>query len=132
MAHKHQDTESDCKPLGHIWSGEPITWVTSHLHSPPIGRNPLTDRSTLAASTYPTPAESSTTLSSFYDKSKTYCKECNRDFGKLFNYNKHRKDKHEKVRYACKVRGCMKSYTRDQYRRVHEKNHEKGHQSVKA
>ena len=50
---------------------------------------------------------------------KVFCDECNHDFGKVCNYNKHRRDKHEGVRYSCQYR-CGKSYSRNHYRLKHE------------
>jgi hypothetical protein len=51
---------------------------------------------------------------------KTRCDDCQRDFHTVFNYNKHRKDKHEKVRYACEFANCPKTFSRNSYRREHE------------
>lgn len=44
--------------------------------------------------------------------SKTYCRECKHDFGKVYNYNKHRRDKHENIRFACRQVSCRKSFSR--------------------
>lgn len=54
-------------------------------------------------------------------QSKTYCKECNHDFKIVGNYNKHRKDKHERVRFACRHPPCRMTYSRKHYRDIHEK-----------
>ena len=60
-------------------------------------------------------------------RAKTYCKECNHDFKIIGNYNKHRKDKHEKVRFACRHPPCRMTYSRKNYRDIHEKErHEIG------
>ena len=60
-------------------------------------------------------------------RAKTYCKECNHDFKIVGNYNKHRKDKHDKVRFACRHPPCRMTYSRKNYRDVHEKErHEVG------
>ena len=53
-------------------------------------------------------------------RAKTYCKECNHDFKIVGNYNKHRKDKHEKVRFACRHPPCRMTYSRKNYRDIHE------------
>ena len=54
-------------------------------------------------------------------RAKTYCKECNHDFKIVGNYNKHRKDIHEKVRFACRHPPCRETYSRKNYRDIHEK-----------
>ena len=54
-------------------------------------------------------------------RANTYCKECNHDFKKVSNYNKHRKDKHERVRFACRHPPCRMTYSRKNYRDIHEK-----------
>ena len=54
---------------------------------------------------------------------KTFCDLCNWDFKKVFNYNKHCKDKHEKVRFSCRFRNCRKSFSRHAYRNTHERVH---------
>ena len=54
-------------------------------------------------------------------RAKTYCQECNRDFKIVGNYNKHRKDKHERVRFACGHPPCRMTYSRKHYRDIHEK-----------
>ena len=54
-------------------------------------------------------------------QAKTYCKECNHDFKIVGNYNKHRKDKHDKVRFACRHPPCRMTYSRKNYRDIHEK-----------
>jgi hypothetical protein len=50
----------------------------------------------------------------------TFCHDCNRDYGKVYNYNKHRKDKHEKAEFPCRIPGCKKVLSRNHYRKVHE------------
>ena len=55
-------------------------------------------------------------------QAKTYCKECNRDFKIVGNYNKHRKDIHERVRFACRCPPCQMTYSRKNYRDIHERN----------
>ncbi|KUJ17123.1 uncharacterized protein LY89DRAFT_782321 [Mollisia scopiformis] len=52
----------------------------------------------------------------------TFCHDCNRDYGKVYNYNKHRKDKHEKAEFPCRIPGCKKVLSRNHYRKMHEKN----------
>lgn len=60
-------------------------------------------------------------------RAKTYCTECNHDFKIVSNYNKHRKDKHERVRFACRHPPCRMTYSRKNYRDIHEKErHEIG------
>ena len=60
-------------------------------------------------------------------RAKTYCKECNHEFKIVGNYNKHRKDIHEKVRFACRHPPCRMTYSRKNYRDIHEKErHEIG------
>lgn len=53
-------------------------------------------------------------------KRHTYCIECGRDFKTTSNYNKHRKDVHEKVRYMCTAEECKKTFSRNSYRQKHE------------
>ena len=51
---------------------------------------------------------------------KAYCKKCNHDFKTVSNYNKHRKDKHERVRFACRHPPCRFTSSRRNYRDIHE------------
>ena len=54
-------------------------------------------------------------------RAKTYCKECNHDFKTVSNYNKHLKDKHERVRFKCGHPPCRMTFSRRNYRDIHEK-----------
>ena len=60
-------------------------------------------------------------------KAKIYCKECDRDFKIVVNYNKHQKDKHEKVWFACRHPPCPATLSRKDMRDIYEKKrHEIG------
>ncbi|KAF2237238.1 hypothetical protein EV356DRAFT_29810 [Viridothelium virens] len=55
-------------------------------------------------------------------RKKTYCDECQYDFGTTSNYGKHRRgSKHENVRYFCRF-GCGASYLQKGNLSKHEKN----------
>ncbi|KAH6874066.1 hypothetical protein B0T10DRAFT_233545 [Thelonectria olida] len=57
---------------------------------------------------------------------KTYCDECQHDFGTTSNYGKHRRGpRHDNKRYECSFR-CGKSYLRNETRRRHEANVHRG------
>ncbi|KAK2753683.1 hypothetical protein FQN55_000046 [Onygenales sp. PD_40] len=49
------------------------------------------------------------------------CDICGRQFNKVFNLNKHRRDIHEKVRHHCSYPGCGKNFSRNDYRMKHER-----------
>lgn len=89
----------------------------------PIYKNslsPLTiSPNTAYSSSSPSTPQSLTTTKIPRD---TLCQDCNRDYGKVFNYNKHRKDKHEKVKFPCRIPGCKKVLSRNHYRRLHERS----------
>ncbi|KAI0535648.1 hypothetical protein GGR58DRAFT_504048 [Xylaria digitata] len=52
---------------------------------------------------------------------KTFCDDCNRDFGTTSNLGKHNRDMHEKVRYLCQFPPCRKTYQRKDMRMRHER-----------
>ncbi|KAH7417809.1 hypothetical protein BKA64DRAFT_700354 [Cadophora sp. MPI-SDFR-AT-0126] len=104
--------------------------TSGHLPSTPAQ---YSGSSTVSPS-LPTPLPSSTSSSTTWSSSpattafpetkeqsrRTFCVECNHDFGKVYNYNKHRNDKHVRVRFYCQVRGCGKSYSRNKPRMEHQ------------
>lgn len=50
--------------------------------------------------------------------SPSFCQDCQRDFRNVSNFNKHRRDKHDRVRYYCRY--CTKNYSRKSPRDAHE------------
>ncbi|KAI0599949.1 hypothetical protein F4775DRAFT_101168 [Biscogniauxia sp. FL1348] len=44
---------------------------------------------------------------------KTFCDDCKHDFGTTSNYGKHRRDRHETVRYACCSPKCNRTFQRN-------------------
>lgn len=55
------------------------------------------------------------------NEKRTVCVDCRHDFKTVSNHNKHRRDKHEKMRYACTAEGCDKKYSRKDYADKHKK-----------
>src|SRR5436190_2951284 len=41
------------------------------------------------------------------EKNGTFCRECQRSFSSVSNFNKHRRDKHDRLRYSCRY--CLRS-----------------------
>lgn len=56
--------------------------------------------------------------------SPSFCRDCQRDFRSISNYNKHRRDKHGGARYCCRY--CTKSFSRNSYKDAHEKKEHTG------
>ena len=51
--------------------------------------------------------------------SPSFCQDCQRDFRSVGNYNKHRRDRHDGVRYRCRY--CPRNFSRNSYKNTHER-----------
>jgi hypothetical protein len=96
----------------------------------PLSPTPISPSSKSPPNTTPTSTISistNTPTSNPDPHKKTFCTACSRLFTTLSNYNKHLRDKHEKVGFPCRIPGCGKTLSRKAYRETHEKgSHSKG------
>jgi len=99
---------------------------SSIIYSP--NSSPSTLEHTISDVTKPSKSPTTSTLQSRLSSSSTspssrrICDSCKRSFPNLGNLNRHRKDKHEKVRYRCRASGCDRHFSRHGYRQVHERD----------
>lgn len=118
-----QSPESNSSAVTASYTND-VEMETQALSGHDISQTPYDDLQPMLDST-PPPHEQPTVLHagdpSDRPRAKTYCRECNHDFKIVGNYNKHRKDKHERVRFACRHPPCRKTYSREHYRDIHEK-----------
>ncbi|KAK2745472.1 hypothetical protein FQN55_006168 [Onygenales sp. PD_40] len=101
----------------------PETDMTMDIDDSPTPSPPLLPVSTPALTSNPTPSSThslQTPPPQSSNPARAYCADCHRDFGKVYRYNRHRRDIHDRLRFTCRV-GCGKNYSRNDTRATHER-----------